>query len=255
MVLPQEGALNPNNGAKDIGPERLVAAARLCGVSCLVLLGLSFAASAAGLSSQEIIRNMETAYGKVEDYRVRVEVTTFADDGSASIERFLYSFKKPNRIRLDFEEPHHGLTMIYPDEKGKVFVRPSGLAHLFSFHLSPKSRLLAVSPGQRIDQTDMGQLIRNIAHSLTDRRLGPAAITEEGSIIRIRVLAADHFVAGVATLYRFLIDGRTWLPKGVEEATPAGKKRRTVAFLDLRTNVGIPDEFFRTDGARGDAGG
>jgi outer membrane lipoprotein-sorting protein len=59
----------------------------------------------------------------------------------------------------------------------------------------------------------------------------------------------------VATLYQFLIDGRVWLPKGVEEATSAGKKRRTVAFLDLRTNVGIPDEFFRTNNARGDSGG
>lgn len=198
---------------------------------------------------------METAYGQVEDYRMRVEVTTFADDGSASIERFLYSFKKPDRIRLDFTEPHPGLTVIYPDEKGKVFVRPSGLARLFTFHLSPENRLLAVSPGQRIDQTDMGRLIRNIADSLTDGRLGPTAIIEEGSVIRVRVLAADHFLAGVATLYEFLIDGRVWLPKGVEEATPSGQKRRTVAFLDLRTNVGIPDEFFHTDSARGDAGG
>jgi outer membrane lipoprotein-sorting protein len=231
------------------------AAAGLCGVFCLLFQGLPFAASAAALDAGEIIRNMEAAYGKVEDYRMGVEVTTFADDGSASIEKFLYSFKKPDRIRLDFEKPHPGLVVIFPDEKGKVFVRPPGLAHLFAFHLSPESRLLAVSPGQRIDQTDLGLLIRNIADSLTDRRLGPLTLTEEGSVIRVRVLAADHFLPGVATLYRFLIDRTVWLPIGVEEETPSGRKKRTVAFVHLRTNVGIPDEFFRTDRAGGDAGG
>jgi outer membrane lipoprotein-sorting protein len=240
---------------KDMGRGRLVGAAGLWGVYCLIVLGLPSAHPAAGVSAGEIIRNMEKAWAGIDDYRTRVEVTTFADDGSGSVEKFLYSFKKPDRIRLDFEEPHPGLTVIYPDENGKVFVRPSGLARLFTFHLSPESRLLAVSPGQRIDQTDMGRLIRNIARSLTEGRLGRATISEEGGVISIRVLAADHFLAGKATLYRFLIDGKVWLPKGVEEATPSGKMRRIVTFRDLKTNVGIPDDFFRTDGGGDNAGG
>lgn len=227
---------------------------RLLSLICLVLPILPSVATA-GPSAEEMVRNMEAAYGKVKDYRTTVEVTTFADDGSTSIEKFLYTFKKPDRVRLDFEEPHRGLTLIYPDERGKVFVRPSGLLRLFTIHLSPESRLLADSSGQRIDQTDMGLLIRNIAHSLFDRRLGPVSVTGEGETIRVRVLAADHFLPNVKTLYRFLIDRATWLPKGVEEATPEERKRRVVAFLNLQTNVGIPDTFFRTDGAGSDAHG
>ena len=221
----------------------------------LISLTLPSTAPAETLGADEIIRNMETAYGKVEDYRMGVEVTTFSEDGSTSIEKFLYSFKKPNRIRLDFQEPHPGMTVIYPDEEGKVFVRLPGLLRLFPFHLSVQSRFLADPSGQRIDQTDMGRLIRNIAHSLTDSRLGPMHVTEEGGTIRVRVLAADHFLPGVVTLYHFFIDSRLWLPKGVEEATPAGKKKRVVAFLNVRTNVGIPDDFFRTGGEGSDAGG
>ena len=211
--------------------------------------------SASAWGADEIIRNTEAAWTKVEDYRMRVEVTTFAKDGSTSIEKFIYSFKKPGSIRLDFQEPHPGMTVIYPDKDGKAFVRPSGLLRLFTLHLSLESRLLAVSSGQRIDQTDMGRLIRNIAHSLTDSRVGPKAVTEEGGIIRVRVLAADHFLPGVPTLYHFFIDSRLWLPKRVEEATPAGKKKRVVAFFDVRTNMGIPDDFFRTDSAQEGSGG
>jgi|GEM_PF-443460 len=243
------------DGRRHIGRKLSTGAVMFFSVVRLVILILPSAAQAASVGPDEIVRNMEAAWSKVEDYRMRVEVTTFAKDGSASMEKFLYGFKKPGMIRLDFREPHPGMTVIYPDKEGKVFVRPSGLLRLFTLHLSLESRLLAVSSGQRIDQTDMGLLIRNIAHSLTDSRSGPISITEEGAIIRVRVLAADHFLPGVRTLYHFFIDSRLWLPERVEEATPSGKKKRVVAFFEVRTNTAIPDDFFRTDGAQEGSGG
>jgi len=199
----------------------------------------------------EIIHDMEAAYEKVEDYRTEVEVRDFTPGGPSKTERFLYSFKKPDSIRLDFEAPHAGTTMIYPDPSGKVVVRLGGIAHLFTFHLSPGSRLLADPSGQRIDQTDLGLLIENICRSLTHESRGPVTIAEEEKVIRIRVLAKDHFLPGVTTLYSFLIDGKIWLPQGVEEATPDNQLKRVVLFRDLRTNVGIPDAFFGNGRTRG----
>jgi len=219
----------------------------LCSVAiCCLLPGLAPICSGAEgpPAIGEIIHNIETAYEKVEDYRTEVEVRVLTPGGPSKTERFLYSFKKPDWIRFDFEEPHAGMTVIYPDPSGKVLVRPGGVAHLFTFHLSPGSRLLADPSGQRIDQTDLGLLIENIARSLTDESRGPVTIAEEEKVIRIRVLAKDHFLAGVTTLYSFLIDGKIWLPKGVEEATPDNRLKRAVLFHDLRTNVGIPDAFF-----------
>ena len=187
---------------------------------------------------------MEAAWAKVEDYRTRVEVRSFGSDGSARVQKFLYTFKKPKWVRLDMETPYPGMVLVYPDESGKVSVRPLKGAHFLTLHLSPDSRLLKVSSEQRLDQTDMGQLIGKISHSLTDQRQGRPNIIEEGGEIVIRVLAADHFRPGVITLYGFRIDEAFWLPVTVEEASPTGRLERIVTFQDLRINTGITRAFF-----------
>jgi outer membrane lipoprotein-sorting protein len=194
---------------------------------------------------------MSAAFAGVEDYRAKVEITSFKENGSSEIQRFLYSFQKPLRIRLDFESPHPGMIMIYPDESGKVIVKHSGLLGFMTFHLSPDNRLLQVSPGQRIDQTDMGLLIRNIARSLRDQRRGPVVTSEEDGYAQIRVMAADHFRPGIVTAYRFFVDEKVWLPVKVEESTPGGRPERIITFKNLELNKGFPEGFFR-EGGRAD---
>ncbi len=98
---------------------------------------------------------------------------------SAETERFLYTYRKPDHIRIDMESPYAGMVLIYPGEDGKVTVKPGGLFGFLKLHLSPDSSLLNTSKGQRIDQTDMGLLINNIDHSLTDRRHGEVRVSEQ----------------------------------------------------------------------------
>lgn len=195
-----------------------------------------------------LLSRMEAAYSRVTDYRATVEVKTFKSDGSSEVQQFLYTFKKPKRIRLDFESPHQGMEMVYPDQNGKVTVHLPGLGHLLKFHLTPDNSFLHVASGQRIDQTDLGLLIENISHSLTDQRRGPVGITEEKGSIRIRVLAENHFRKGAVTLYHFFIDEVLWLPEKVEESSPDGHLERAITFQNLRVNIGIPDSFFELGG-------
>jgi hypothetical protein len=148
---------------------------------------------------------MEGAYTQVMDYQTNIEVKTYRRDGSFAIQKFLYTFKKPDRIRLDFETPHSGLVLVYPDQNGKAVLRPPGLGRFFALHLGPGNSLLRMSSGQRIDETDLGLLIKNIGHSLTDQRRGPVEFAEDDGYLRVRVLADDHFQKGVETLYQFLI--------------------------------------------------
>ncbi len=193
---------------------------------------------------ETILKKMEGAYSAVNDYQANMETTTYQESGSSQTKKFLYTFKKPKRIRLDFESPDKGMILVYPDKNGKVAVHRH-----FTFHLSPDSSFLRVSPGQRIDQTDLGLLITNIRHSLTDQRRGPVKISEEDGNIEIRVLAEDHFRKGVTTQYRFTIDERLWLPVKVEEFTSGGGLERSILFRNLRTNIGVPDSFFELNGA------
>ncbi len=198
------------------------------------------------MDANSILKRMESAYAKVNDYQTDVEAKIYEDRESFSTKKFLYTFKKPKRIRLDFESPHSGMVLIYPDKNGKVSVHPGGVAHILQFHLSSGDPLIRGASGQRIDQTDLGLLIKNISHSLTDQARGPVEIKEDGEI-RIRVLAVNHFQESDVTLYHFFIDKRLWLPVKVEESTPDGRLRRTIIFHNLRMNVGFPDTFFQMD--------
>lgn len=211
------------------------------------LLFLIPAVTLAGTSpdSEILIKKMEAAYEGVEDYQTHMEVTT-RKDGSFATRKFLYTYKKPDRIRIDFETPHSGMILVYPDAQGKVAIRPFESERSFQIHLAPDSSLLRDSSGQSVIATDLGLLIRNIGHSLTDRRRGPEEIQQENGNIRVRVLAENHFQEGVLTLYQFFIDRERWLPVKVEEYSPAGLLERTIIFQKLRTNLGIADSFFQT---------
>ena len=196
---------------------------------------------------ETLFKKMETAYAEVQDYQTQVEVIHFNSGGSLERENFLYTFKKPDRIRLDFETPHPGMILAYPDRQGKVIVWPFGKISNFRFHLDPTSRLLRDPSGQRIDQTEMGLLINHIEHSVTDQRRGPVDITEKDGIMKIRVMANDPFRRDKVTLYHFFIDQQVFLPVKIEESTPAGHLQRVITFKNLKLNTGISDGFFRLD--------
>ena len=200
------------------------------------------------IDTETLLRKMQSAYARVTDYQANVEVRTVQLNGSVATKKFLYTFKKPDRIRLDFESPHSGMILLYPDKKGKVVIYPSGWARIFTFHLAPDSSLLMDLSNQRINQTDMGLLIKNISRSLDDQRRGPVQFYEDNEQIEVRVLAEDHFRKRQETLYHFFIDRHLWLPTGVREFTPDGKLKRAVIFRNLRINIGIPDSFFQIEG-------
>lgn len=228
---------------------------------CLCLLCVVFSAdSGAGISPPNkehiagIIGKVKAAYAQVEDYQMETEVKVYHEGRVVETERFLYTFKKPDHIRIDMESPYAGMVLVHPGANGKVDVKPGGLFGFLKLHLSPDSALFRTAAGQRIDQTDIGLLIKNINHSLTDKRRGEVRVSEQDSQVRIEVLAEDHFLAGVLTLYHFSIDKTCWLPVEVREFTPDGILKREVRFRNLRTSIGVPESFFRINAGRPEHG-
>ena len=218
--------------------------------SAIVLIPLAFLAEAAtdnGIDPLDLLKKVKAAYARVKDYRARIEVTTYEIKGAVETKKFLYLFKKPNRIRLEFESPHPGLILSYPDPKGKVVVRPSAWFPFFRLPLAPDNSLLLDSSGQRVDQTDLGSLIKHIEHSLTDQRRSPAEVTNEDGLIRIRVSADNPFRAGTVTLYEFFIDTTLFLPVKVEESNPDGRLQRKITFEGLLINAGVADGLFQLE--------
>ena len=193
---------------------------------------------------ETILNKMEASYAAVKDYQSTVEVTSSSQDGSLTTEKFLYTFKKPKQIRIDFEVPYPGMVVIYSDKDGKVRVRPWGAKGIFELHMDPDSFFLRRSSGQRVDQTDLGLLIVKIRESVGEHRKGPVELSESESAVEISLAADNHFRGGVTTRYRFSIDKKIWLPVQIQEFSLEGSFERKICFLDLRTNIAVPDSTF-----------
>ena len=137
------------------------------------------------------------------------------------------------------------MIVIYPDRNGNVLMRSQGLLSILTFHLMLNDPLLDSPSGQRMNQTDLGLLIKNIRHSLTDQRRGPVSISEGKDTIQIQVLANDHFRERVETTYQFLISKELWLPVEVGRSTPIGVQEGRIIFRNLRININVPDSLFQ----------
>jgi len=195
-----------------------------------------------------LIEKMESAYARVNDYQTRLVIEGFGQESDfRSTQRLVYIFKKPNKIRIDFQNPHRGMAIAYPDKDGDVVIRPKPWAQFLTLHLDPTNRLLEISPGQYIHQTDLGMLIKNITHSVTDMYMGDLQVTADEKHVVIRVLSDNPFRRGLPTRYEFFIDARYWLPVAVRELSAEGVLRRTVDYTDLKLNAGVSDSIFRLD--------
>jgi outer membrane lipoprotein-sorting protein len=200
-----------------------------------------------------IVGKMEETYAQLQEYKTDTDVRTYRSGRIAEERRFLYTFQKPDRIRIELESPHAGTVVTYPDKNGRAVVKPGGWLGFLRLHYSPDSSVFTSSAGQRIDQTDLGLLIRNIGRSVTDQRRGAVDISEQDNQAVICVLADDHFLPGIQTLYRFTVDEMLWLPIAVQELTPDGALKRDIAFRNLATSRhalagGLPE----SRGGRGD---
>ncbi|KVO66183.1 hypothetical protein WJ78_16320 [Burkholderia ubonensis] len=158
-----------------------------------------------------------------------------------------YAYRKPGYVRMDFVAPHHGAVLVYDPVSRKVRVRPFG-AHLPpALSLAPTNPLVRDPSGHRVDQSDVGELLRNV------RALQEGGVTvlqgEEpvGGRIALRVTvtgAPAHAVAGVHR-YQLWLDAEDGFPlKVVSFADGDDRPLETVTLDDVEIDVAFPDHFF-----------
>lgn len=200
--------------------------------------------TAAADEALAVVARMQTAYGQLTGYQTEIETKEYRDGRVTATRRFRYSLRKANRLRIDMKTPHPGMRLIYPDPEGRVAVRFGGWLKFLQLRLAPDNALFATPSGQRIDQSDFGQLIRNIGRSVGEEKRGETQMEEKGRHLLLTVDASDHFLPEVVTRYRLIIDRTLWLPVAVEERTPAGHLKRTIHFRQLNTRPEFPQHFF-----------
>ncbi|MEW6489770.1 MAG: hypothetical protein AB1578_17915 [Thermodesulfobacteriota bacterium] len=202
---------------------------------------------------QLVVARLEAAWEAVRDYRALLVSTAWVGVAPPERTTLRYWFQKPDRLRLEFISPRAGLVLVYPyrpdgpQGEPRARVQPGGFLRFLRLTLDPGSPRLAVAPGQGVDQTDLGLLVRNIARSLTAEARSPPVLREYRDHLVAAVEAEAHFLRGVPARYEFRIDRALWLPVGVREELPERGWVREVVFQDLDVNPGFPEDLFRLE--------
>jgi len=202
-----------------------------------------FAAFAAfALPMDDPIAAAVESYGKVESYRV-----TLRSRSVDSSEEIVYYFRKPGSVRMEFVRPHGGAALTFDPEEGKVRIRPFGSLESFILKLSPGNPLIRSARGHRVDESDIGALLKNVRELQSGGRtegMGEERVGERDAFL-VRVEGEGfHEVDGIHR-YELWLDRETLLPLKVAAYDSNGGLVEEVLMDDLAVNVRFPESFFR----------
>ena len=175
-------------------------------------------------------------YEKVESYSV-----TLRSEKETGLEVIRYTYRRPGHIRMEFETPHHGTVVTYDPEEKKVRVRPFRSIESLVFVFDPSSSLVKSSRGHRVDESDIGTLLR------TARELADHGSVESGEAVKINGRVADVVIVtgrdgstvenGLVNRYVLYLERTTGLPIKVESFGPEGNLLERVLMDDLKVRM------------------
>jgi len=183
----------------------------------------------------DLLNHAVEKYAKVESYRV-----TLRSKSSRGVEVIKYSYKKPGYIRMEFETPHHGTVVTYDPREKKVHIQPFKSIESFHFIFNPSSSIVKSSRGHRVDESDIGTLLKTAAE------LGKKGTVEKTGSEKINGRLADIVTvtgAGGRTVekdvnrYVLYLERATGLPIKVESFGVDGEIIESVLMDDLEVNT------------------
>ncbi len=211
---------------------------RLKGARVIVIIMAalgSLTLSSSSLAMTDILNQAIEKYTKVESYTV-----TLRSKSSRGVEVIKYYYKKPGYIRMEFETPHHGSVVTYDPLKKKVRVQPFESIESFSFFFDPSSFIVKSSRGHRVDESDIGTLLKTAAE------LGKKGAVEiagsekiKGRVTDIVTVTGAHgsTVESDVNRYVLYIERATGLPIKVESFGLDGKIIESVLMDDLEVDT------------------
>jgi outer membrane lipoprotein-sorting protein len=172
---------------------------------------------------------------------------TLRSQGSGGEEIIHYSYRSPGDVRMDMETPYRGAVLIYRHDTGRVQLWPFGSpGRRPALSLRPTNRMVRSSQGHRVDQSDVGTLLRNVQrlqHHGSTRRLEP--VTHEGRPVQHVVVEAEpgRTVHEVAR-YDLWLDDETLFPLRVASYDRRGQRMESVLLEDVQLDPDFPTDHF-----------
>jgi len=201
----------------------------------LLLLGMTV------LSHNPIAAAVES-YQRIASYRVTLHSR---HGGNEEIIRYFY--KKPGFIRMEFVKPHKGALLVYDPTAKLVRLRPFGFTSLFVLALDPGNSLVKSAQGHRVDESDIGALLRRVQRL---QEHGATTVTGEETVGgRKAAIVSVEGRAGYSLqgIHRYLLwlDKTTHLPVKVAAYDDKGRQVEEVLMSDLEVNVVLEDGVFK----------
>jgi outer membrane lipoprotein-sorting protein len=181
-------------------------------------------------------------YKKVETYSV-----TLRSESKGSSEVIRYYYKSPARVRMEFIRPHKGTVLVYDPEKGKVRVRPFGFLKPLVFTFSPDNRIVKSSNGHRVDESDIGALLKAAKEINDHGRLETLRTEEVGGRDTVVVsVTGDGGYTVYEEINRYILwlDRELYLPLKAEAYGVEGDLLESVLMDDLEVNIELEEGFF-----------
>ena len=191
-----------------------------------------------------VAQQMETAFKALEDYSCEVDQIFYRNGVENQRYRFKYYFKKIKKIRVDFSQPHPGLTILYNDNEKKATVIPFRSSSAFKFRLSIDNSLLKTLAGQRINQTDMGYFIDFLSKNLRNVEQKENTFSEDDERVEFHFRAMDYIEEKHLEKYQISISKKYWLPIRIERHSSEGKLLEISNIKNYEINAHLQDRFF-----------
>ena len=191
-----------------------------------------------------VAQNMEAAFKELEDYTCEVEQIFY--HGGVENQRYLFKFyfKKEKKIRVDFSQPHSGLTIFYNDDDKEATVMPLRLLSGLKFRLSIDNPLMKTLAGQRISQTDMGYFIKFMFKNLSSVEQKENGFREDHERVEFFFWAMDYIEEKFPEKYRISISKKYWLPVHIERYDSEDRPLEVTDIRNYILNTHLQDKFF-----------
>lgn len=165
---------------------------------------------------------------------------TLRSESAVGSEVIRYYYKRPGVIRMEFIRPRKGATLVYNPKDGKVKVRPFGSIKFFVLTFNPDNRTVKSSRGHRVDQSDIGTLLKTIEELRSHGKVeytGNEKVGERGAVVLNIEGGGGYTVEGDINRYLLWLDQASYLPLKVEAYGVNGDLLERVWLEDLKVDV------------------
>lgn len=175
------------------------------------------------------------------------EVTIHSSGDRRGAEVIHYLYRRPDHVRMEFDQPHHGAVIVYDPASRRAVVWPFGQGHFPRLVLSPGNPLIRGARGQRIDQSSVGALLASAQALQAEGKTsleGQAMVGTQHTWHVVVTGAGNAEVAGGIHRYDLWLATGSLFPVKVQSRDVAGKLLESVRFDDVRLNVPLAARLF-----------